>query len=165
MKDRHRKLARERFWGEHDREKYSCPDCGRQEKQTTGFEIHHQSGNAHDNTLGNLVGLCRYCHCVREDRKPPKEAIEKMQKARHPKDHKTDLQRSTYARCPECGEKHHFCPMCGLEVEKQSYLENGRWAVHPNIPSNPEHLCAEWNRGSLYIYFHSDDACRRDPCD
>jgi len=160
MKDRHRKLARKRFWEEQDREKYTCPDCGRREKQTTGFEIHHENGNAHDNTLDNLVGLCRYCHCVREDRKPPIDAIEKMQKARVSKDRKS-LANSTYKTCPECGDAHHFCPICGAEAEDTSYLKNGIWAIHPNFPSNSDHLCAEWNDHGLHLYFHSDDPCAR----
>jgi hypothetical protein len=78
MKDRHRRLARERFWDEHDRSEYECPDCGRSKPDVGKFEVHHKDGDPHNNSIQNLIGLCRYCHCVREDRKPPMEAIVAM---------------------------------------------------------------------------------------
>lgn len=73
MKDRHRKLARERFWSDHDKESYRCPGCHR---QNTDFEIHHIDGNAHNNKIENLKALCRFCHCLEEGRKPPLDDIE-----------------------------------------------------------------------------------------
>jgi hypothetical protein len=82
MKDKHRRLARKRFWGDHDRSEYECPDCGRTESEVERFEVHHKDGDAHNNSINNLVGLCTYCHCVREDRKPPMEAIMSMRDVR-----------------------------------------------------------------------------------
>jgi len=81
MKDRHRRLARERFWAEHDKSEYECPDCSRSESEVGGFEVHHKDGDAHNNSISNLIGLCIYCHCLREDRKPPIEAIERMRES------------------------------------------------------------------------------------
>lgn len=76
FKDRSRRIARERYWREHDRDSYQCPDCGRTEEEThNGFEVHHEGGDPYDNRFENLVALCHVCHCLREDRKPPIEAI------------------------------------------------------------------------------------------
>ena len=35
-----------------------CLNCGSDEDVT----IHHENGNLEDNSLGNLVALCRKCH-------------------------------------------------------------------------------------------------------
>ena len=79
MKDKHRRLAREMFWNDHDRETYECPDCGRAESESAGrFEVHHSNGSPLDNREENRVALCRLCHCLREDRKPPIEEIRKL---------------------------------------------------------------------------------------
>jgi len=80
LKNKSRKIARERYWNEHDKETYQCPDCGREEDEIQrGFEVHHDSGDAFDNSVDNLVALCNFCHCIREGRKPPIDAIEKVQ--------------------------------------------------------------------------------------
>lgn len=69
--DRSRKLARQRYWNEHNKDTYQCPDCGRRRDEIVGeFQVHHKSGNPHDNRLEKLVGLCGYCHRVREGKKP-----------------------------------------------------------------------------------------------
>jgi len=69
--DRSRKLARQRYWDEHDKETYECPDCGRGRGEIVGeFQVHHKSRNPHDNRLEQLVGLCGYCHRLREGKKP-----------------------------------------------------------------------------------------------
>ena len=74
--DRSRKLARERYWDEHDKTRYTCPDCGRGRDEIVGeFQVHHKSGNPHDNRLEHLVGLCGFCHRLREDKKPSLERI------------------------------------------------------------------------------------------
>jgi len=75
-----RSIARERFWSEHDKEYYKCPDCLRQ--VGLEFEVHHIDGNPHNNRMDNLVGLCSFCHKLREGKKPP---ISDIQRA------KTDL--------------------------------------------------------------------------
>lgn len=159
MKDRHRKLARERFWSENNRATYECPDCGRIEPQTTGFEIHHKNGNAHDNRVGNLVGLCRYCHCLREDRKPPMSAIEQM-RSDNAADQQKQLENPKSGTCPECGEKHPFCPLCRLPLKSATYAKNGSWEVEPNIPEDTGFFCADWTRDGLYLYFHPDQPCQ-----
>ena len=79
MKDSHRRLARKRYWERHNRETYTCPDCGRAEEQVYGkFEVHHQGGSAYDNRIENLVGLCRMCHNLREGKKPSLREIEAL---------------------------------------------------------------------------------------
>jgi hypothetical protein len=76
-KSAHRRYARKRFWEEHDRETYRCPHCERPERLTDGFEVHHKNGNAFDNRLENLVALCRFCHCISEERSPGASAAKK----------------------------------------------------------------------------------------
>jgi len=67
-----RRIARKRFWEEHDRETYRCPDCDRGDVFVEGdFEVHHINGEPYDNRKENLIGLCPTCHCLREDKKPP----------------------------------------------------------------------------------------------
>jgi len=76
IKDSHRRLARKIFWSRHDRESYECPDCGRTEPEAIReFEVHHKNGNTQDNRDENLIGLCRPCHNLREEKKPSVEEI------------------------------------------------------------------------------------------
>ena len=83
MKDRHRKLARERFWSEHRKEAYDCPDCGRgMDEIHRTFEVHHINGDPHDNSLENLIAVCRFCHAVREGRKPGSKELQNFLKSR-----------------------------------------------------------------------------------
>ena len=42
-----------------DRDGYTCGDCG---KTAARFEVHHRDKNARNNSLDNLVCLCRGCH-------------------------------------------------------------------------------------------------------
>lgn len=78
-KNRSRSIARERYWEKHDKSSYTCPDCGRTEKEIPGtLEVHHKAGNAYDNSLDNLVGLCNLCHCLREEKKPPIREIKAL---------------------------------------------------------------------------------------
>jgi len=66
-----RQKAREKYWSHSDRGSYSCPDCGRTEKQLLEhFEVHHIDGDVTNNDLENLVGLCQVCHNLREGKKP-----------------------------------------------------------------------------------------------
>lgn len=74
--DRSRRLAREMFWEDHDRDTYQCPDCGRAEDELRRrFEVHHEDGRPLNNTDGNRIALCPMCHCIREGRKPSMEDI------------------------------------------------------------------------------------------
>ena len=78
-KNRSRRLARERYWQEHDKEQYECPDCGRQEADIVGtFHVHHKSNTPYDNRMNELVGLCGFCHRLRENKKPKLERIERF---------------------------------------------------------------------------------------
>lgn len=78
-KDKSRKLARQRYWEEKDRDSYSCPDCCRSEEQVVGtFEVHHKNGEPMDNRPDNHVALCRVCHMLREGKKPSRKHIENL---------------------------------------------------------------------------------------
>ena len=80
QKNRTRGKARKKFWSEHDKRTYECPDCGRRETQLRyGFEVHHIDGEPMNNDLNNLIGLCRPCHNVREGKKPSVAEIELIQ--------------------------------------------------------------------------------------
>jgi len=72
-----REQARRTYWNEHDRESYRCADCQRSRRQIRGrFEVHHKDGNPSNNDLSNLVGLCRLCHNLREEKTLSKDAAE-----------------------------------------------------------------------------------------
>jgi nucleoside 2-deoxyribosyltransferase len=76
--DRSRRLARERYWQKYAKDEYNCPDCGRGQQQIIGkFQVHHKSDNPHDNRIEQLIGLCGFCHRLREDKKPSLERIKK----------------------------------------------------------------------------------------
>jgi len=81
FKDKSRKLARQKYWNENDRDSYECPDCRRSEDEIIGtFEVHHKNGEPLDNTPDNHVALCRVCHMLREDKKPSKKHIDNLRK-------------------------------------------------------------------------------------
>lgn len=82
MKDRHRKLAREKFWSEHEKDHYQCPDCGRLASQIKQqFHVHHKNGNAHDNKQENLVALCPPCHKLREGKRVTVDEAKRLRMA------------------------------------------------------------------------------------
>jgi nucleoside 2-deoxyribosyltransferase len=83
--DRSRRLARKRYWSEHPKQDYTCPDCGRGYDEIVGeFQVHHKSGNPHDNRIDRLVGLCGFCHRLREGKKPSIERIKQYREHRQP---------------------------------------------------------------------------------
>jgi hypothetical protein len=70
-KNSSRSVARRKYWDDKVMTEYSCPDCGRGLGQLrNGFEVHHVDGDATNNDMDNLVGLCRPCHNIREGKKP-----------------------------------------------------------------------------------------------
>lgn len=71
-----RKEARETFWGQYDKSKYSCPGCG---YAGDHLEVHHIDGNPFNNSLENLVGLCHSCHARRHRRENIDDRLEEMQ--------------------------------------------------------------------------------------
>lgn len=78
-KKRSRQLARQHFWEKHDRESYTCPDCGRIEDDVAyGFEVHHKNGKPMDNRPENHIALCRTCHNIREGKKPSMGQIQRL---------------------------------------------------------------------------------------
>jgi len=110
LSNRSRKIARERFWGEHDKSSYSCPDCGRRHGGGVSIEVHHKQGEVMDNRLESLVGLCRVCHALRESRKPAYDWIAQLRD-----DHaqtsgisfSSDLERFVDSQVCFCGEEGH----------------------------------------------------------
>jgi hypothetical protein len=149
MKEKHRRLARERYWEENDRDSYNCPDCGRTEEGIEGsFEVHHINGEPLDNRVENHVALCRLCHNLREDKKPSVKSIEKLRDFVHENDRsaqsgdkwkkleqnyleiadsaKAGLRSSGYHAKFEFGEL--VSPdFYGLSRSEMIYLEIGRW--------------------------------------
>jgi 5-methylcytosine-specific restriction endonuclease McrA len=79
-KSQSRSIARERFWSEYDKLHYICPGCHRGIGLTSGFEVHHIDGNAHNNRMDNLVALCSFCHNLHEDRKPSMSDIQDVKR-------------------------------------------------------------------------------------
>lgn len=78
-KARSRKLARQMFWEEHNRERYECPDCGRRETDLLNtFEVHHKDEQSMNNQPENHIALCRPCHNLREGKKPSIKEIRNL---------------------------------------------------------------------------------------
>lgn len=70
-----------KYWNNHHRESYTCPDCGRSKDQlSNGFEVHHIDGDPTNNQLKNLVGLCTVCHKLREGKKPTMASIREFRR-------------------------------------------------------------------------------------
>jgi DNA-directed RNA polymerase subunit RPC12/RpoP len=81
-KNRSRSIARDRFWSDKRKSEYSCPDCGRGRSKIQGpFEVHHKDGDAYNNSMENLVGLCPLCHKLRENKKPSTKEVERLRDA------------------------------------------------------------------------------------
>ena len=56
---------RQRYWREHDREAFECPDCGRDAETVGEIHVHHKDRNPFNGDMDNLVALCRKCHLKR----------------------------------------------------------------------------------------------------
>ena len=79
FKKRSRSMARDVFWQDRDRDAYECTDCSRTGDEVAGsFEVHHKDGNPYNNNPENLVGLCKACHALREDRRPSKDSLRRI---------------------------------------------------------------------------------------
>ena len=57
-----RQKHRERYWNEHDKQSYTCPDCGGGLEEVSEFQVHHKDGNPTNGDPENLVALCKECH-------------------------------------------------------------------------------------------------------
>ena len=58
----YRKVHREKFWREHNKTEYTCPECGRGFGEVSEFQVHHIDGDVQNGDMDNLVGLCKQCH-------------------------------------------------------------------------------------------------------
>jgi len=88
--NRSRRIARELYWENHDKDTYECPDCGRTEDEIVGgFEVHHKNGEPMDNRPENQVGLCPLCHNLREGKKPSIEQIKNLRSGSKPQGNET----------------------------------------------------------------------------
>ena len=72
----------------------SCADCGKRGR----LDIHHINENPLDNSLKNLVGLCRSCHLKR---------------------HKRDR----FCEAPDCGRKHKGHGLCDMHLQRHRKLQ------------------------------------------
>jgi len=168
LDDKHRKLARENFWKRHDRDEYSCPDCGRKEDEVGGvFEVHHINGEPRDNRPENHVALCRLCHNIREDKKPPMELIKNLRdQPSTDSSTKKILNGPQPGTCSDCGEGIRKCGVCGEPVVQSAWLKNGSWAWEPaqNVVGDGDMICAEYSDNRVWIYSHATErrACACD---
>lgn len=48
----------EKFWSDHDKEEYECPDYGNDWSESGGFEVPHIDGNVGNTDDDNLIALC-----------------------------------------------------------------------------------------------------------
>ena len=60
------------FWSAFDREDYACPICG----SDGPFEVHHRDGDALNNHLVNLIGICHLCHSAEHRRRKRLETLD-----------------------------------------------------------------------------------------
>jgi 5-methylcytosine-specific restriction endonuclease McrA len=58
-----------------DRDDYTCQKCGKQDRHN--LVAHHKDGNSLNNTVENLVAVCRSCNNSLARTKEAKEAREK----------------------------------------------------------------------------------------
>lgn len=101
------------------RDNYTCTECGN--KNLSQLVVHHKDGNGRgcknpDNSLENLVTLCRGCHMKVHEVKPKNEWFGKRW-AKH------------YDSCLSCGRTDHkhqsfgLCWYCRRKIEKNGQLE------------------------------------------
>lgn len=55
----------DRYWNEHDRDDYVCPDCDRHADEVDELQVHHIDRDRSNTDMDNFVGLCHVCHWVR----------------------------------------------------------------------------------------------------
>ena len=67
-----RREHRQWYWNEHDKQSYTCPDCGRGIEDVDRFEVHHIDEDPFNGDPENLIALCRGCHFARHGRERPK---------------------------------------------------------------------------------------------
>lgn len=128
-KNRSRTIARKVYWDEHDENDYQCPDCGRSigEIRQDVFEVHHIDGDPYNNSLENLIGLCRMCHNIREDKKPSISEIKKLRQQLGNETSQTTKQEYSKAECTAALLYHELesytihRPLTG--TSKRSYFE------------------------------------------
>jgi 5-methylcytosine-specific restriction endonuclease McrA len=65
-----RRGDRERFWAEHDKDDYECPNCGSGRSEVRRFEVHHIDGHPANGSMDNLIAVCRSCHEAIHDMDP-----------------------------------------------------------------------------------------------
>jgi len=63
---------RQRYWRDHDRGDFECPDCGVDAAEADEVHVHHIDRNPLNGDPDNLVALCRDCHLRRHDAEPPR---------------------------------------------------------------------------------------------
>lgn len=68
-----RKLHRDWYWSQHNRESYECPDCGLVDG--SAMEVHHIDGDFHNGDPDNLIGLCGLCHTHRHKTEATEERV------------------------------------------------------------------------------------------
>lgn len=71
-----RRVARLRFWEEHDHDSYTCPDCDRGLDRVDEFDVHHEDGDPFNNKLENLIALCHRCHMWRHHDGPTVKGLD-----------------------------------------------------------------------------------------
>jgi len=147
-KNMSRKVAREVYWDEHDRELYECPDCGRTEGEFPGtFEVHHVRGNPMDNRVENLVGLCRLCHPLREGKKPSIDHIESLREGYRSTDDNYDMDPAIKSYLTQCRVRKWGDP---FDVYWDQF---GQW-IQRELGTNP--LSKEDLLEGLIEYEHAD---------
>jgi transcription elongation factor Elf1 len=171
--DRSRKLARERYWEANDKKTYTCPDCGRAEDEIVGtFHVHHMSETPYDNRLGELVGLCGFCHRLREDKKPSLERIKSYRRSQEARDSEgaqphpaiADFINRHLCICSE-GSGYEWVDVldvwfdflekklseAGISCTDETKSEFMYWIQQIETPDGVTDITVEWREGSIVV--------------